>query len=430
MFCTPPPPKQRVNAAFENWFPGCVQVKRLPQSAVWRNTFIKRPPKGSDTLHYTTAAAEQNKTMEKVKTVFKWMLQQPVLTVWSGGMHRWFSLNTNDRQRCILLLRNTALPIWPSIHSMQNPKTAKYADYFFPFSYWSPHTSASRCLLSRQQLFFAMFVHNCIFMHTIGRSGPYTSSLFCACVYMCSDWQHALNSVSLSLCTTKESSAFVFKSSERQALRSRPSEDNLQWAGANLLSAYSEERGWRKKKKPSPMPLQGWKKNSFIYWLITTLFRNYTGKTFTQSYVPLLRRIVFLINYPLITDRLIRDKYQRRPIPLGHVQYAPRAAIFVDLFGSKLASPASAASARVSRLCKITRQQGKKKRKTELRVFSCHRERRRAEFKDPTFEASTHLNWNSSGLQWNPLTKKTLLIFFFFFWDVFLGLQQKIWFGL
>lgn len=152
----------------------------------------------------------------------------------------------------------------------------------------------------------------------------------------CSDWQHALNSVSLSLCTTKESSAFVFKSSERQASRSRPSEDNLQWAGANLLSAYSEERGGRRKKKTKPNALvKG--KNSFIYWLITTLFRNYTVKLLQKVTFHGCRRILFLINYPLITDRLIRDKYQRRPIPLGHVQYAPRAAIFVDLFGSKLA---------------------------------------------------------------------------------------------
>lgn len=154
----------------------------------------------------------------------------------------------------------------------------------------------------------------------------------------CSDWQHALNSVSPSLCTTKELSAFVFKSSERQAARSRPSEDNLQWAGANLLSAYSEERGGRR-KKTKPNALAREKKNSFIYWLITTLFRNYTGKLLQKVTFHGCCRIVFLINYPLITDRLIRDKYQRRPIPLGHVQYAPRAAIFVDLFGSKLASP-------------------------------------------------------------------------------------------
>lgn len=123
----------------------------------------------------------------------------------------------------------------------------------------------------------AVFVHNCIFsVYNRSHSGPYTSSLFCVRVYMCSDWQHALNSVSLPLCTTKESSAFVFKSSERQAPRSRPSEDNLQWAAANLLSAYSEERR-KEEEKTKPNALVR-KKNSFIYWLITTLFRNYAGK--------------------------------------------------------------------------------------------------------------------------------------------------------
>lgn len=49
-----------------------------------------------------------------------------------------------------------------------------------------------------------------------------------------------------------------------------------------------------------------------------------------------------------------------------------------------------------------------KKKKTEMKVFSCHRERRGAEFKDPTLEASPRLKWNSSGLPWNPLTTKKM----------------------
>lgn len=133
----------------------------------------------------------------------------------------------------------------------------------------------------------------------------------------------------------------LLESSETQALRSRPSEDNLQWARVNLLSAYSEE-------KKNPNALAGG--NSFIYCLITTLFQNCT-ETLTESFILWLRCIMFLINYLLITDRLIRDKDRRCLIPFGNFQYAPRAAIFVDLFGGKLA-PASAASATVYRLCR------------------------------------------------------------------------------
>lgn len=239
-------------------------------------------------------------------------------------------------------LRLCALMIRPWIHLIQTPKTAKYADDFFPFNCWSAYMSAKQMFPPPTAAISApCFAHSCMFsVYNRSRSG---AIYFLPHIY-CSDWQRALNSVGPSLCTTKELSAFVFKSSERQAPRSRPSEDNLQWAGANLLSAYSEERGGRrekKKQKNKPNALAK-KKNSFIYWLITTLFRNYTGKLLqkvTFHGCRRRRRIVFLINYPLITDRLIRDKYQRRPIPLGHVQYAPRAAIFVDLFGSKLASP-------------------------------------------------------------------------------------------
>lgn len=95
--------------------------------------------------------------------------------------------------------------------------------------------------------------------------------------------------------------------------------------------------GWEEEKNQTQCPCEEKKQLHLLAdnHIVSKLHR----KTFTESYIPRLRRIVFLINYPLITDRLIRDKYQRRPIPLGHVQYAPRAAIFVDLFGSKLASP-------------------------------------------------------------------------------------------
>lgn len=203
--------------------------------------------------------------------------------------------------------------------------------------------SVSRCILSWAQLkivIFAMFVHKCIFRFTIGATvGHILPPTACICI--CSDWQHALNSVSLSLFPTKKSCAFVSWNLLKRRLSVQGHQriifSELEWICSLLI---------QKKKKPNA--LAGG--NSFIYCLITTLFQNCT-ETFTESFILWLRCIMFLINYLLITDRLIRDKDQRCLIPFGNFQYAPRAAIFVDLFGSKLAR-AYAASATVYRLCR------------------------------------------------------------------------------
>lgn len=81
-----------------------------------------------------------------------------------------------------------------------------------------------------------------------------------ACMYL--QWLTVcVYSVSLSLHATKKSSAFVLKCSNTQAFCSRPSKDKLQWASVpvwicSLLYMNSANR-----------------ENSFIHWLIATLFK-------------------------------------------------------------------------------------------------------------------------------------------------------------
>lgn len=126
-------------------------------------------------LYYTTLAGKKKKK-QKRKTMFKRLLQQPVLRVWSGRMH--LSLETEQKmtensaifffffprvtlQFCALLIR-------PWMHLIQTPKTAKYVDYFSPFNYWSACMSASRCFLSWQQLFLPCLCTTVYFLYTTG----------------------------------------------------------------------------------------------------------------------------------------------------------------------------------------------------------------------------------------------------------------------
>ncbi len=148
-----------------------------------------------------------------------------------------------------------------------------------------------------------VFVHTCIFRHTVwAQWGVFSRVCVCACMQM-QQLTVCVNSVSLSLSATKKSSAFVLKCSKTRAFCSRPSEDKLQWASVNLLSAFIQN------KTQCPCMNSANRKNSFIHWLIATLFKNYTV-TFNFVFSSWCCDIIFFINYLLIMDRMIRDKNQ------------------------------------------------------------------------------------------------------------------------
>lgn len=102
-------------------------------------------------------------------------------------------------------------PICPWMDSKENPTLLNMqitSCRLIEDNYRSTSMSASRCILSWARLkivIFAMFVHKCIFRFTIGVTAGHTPPITCICI--CSDWHTHV--VSLSLCPTKKSCAFV-----------------------------------------------------------------------------------------------------------------------------------------------------------------------------------------------------------------------------
>lgn len=154
-------------------------------------------------------------------------------------------------------------PICPSMDSKESPTLLNMqitSCRLIEDNYCSTSMSASRCILSWARLkivIFAMFVHKCIFRFTIGATvGHILPPVTCICI--CSDWQHVLNSVSLSLCPTKKSCAFVSWNLLKRRLSVQGHQriifSELEWICSLLIQ-----------KKKNPMPLQG-ETASFTAW--------------------------------------------------------------------------------------------------------------------------------------------------------------------